>query len=195
MVESSEEQQAERRKVTFTAETIINASSTEYPGVYPGEDHSWNTEKFKKELQIKFHESSLYDSSFSVIGINAAIANAIRRILIAEVPTLAIENVYISNNTSVIQDEVLAQRLGLIPLKGHKDGLEFMRWFQKPVDGQARSNSTDYNTIVLRLDVDCTWKDDGRELWKQGERDPKNLYENAQGIEHYSQFVDVAKLK
>lgn len=30
---------------------------------------------------------------------------------------MAIEHVYIENNTSVVQDEVLAQRLGLIPLK------------------------------------------------------------------------------
>ncbi len=52
-----------------------------------------------------------------MIGIDASIANAFRRILLAEIPTMAIEKVYINNNTSVIQDEVLAHRLGLIPLK------------------------------------------------------------------------------
>ena len=54
---------------------------------------------------------------FDLIGVDAAIANAFRRILLAEVPTMAIEDVYIWNNTSVIQDEVLAHRLGLIPIK------------------------------------------------------------------------------
>jgi DNA-directed RNA polymerase I and III subunit RPAC1 len=34
-----------------------------------------------------------------------------------KVPTVAIEKVYIANNTSVIQDEVLAHRLGLVPIK------------------------------------------------------------------------------
>lgn len=29
---------------------------------------------------------------------------------------MAIETVYVWNNTSIVQDEVLAQRLGLIPL-------------------------------------------------------------------------------
>lgn len=34
-----------------------------------------------------------------------------------QVPSMAIEKVHIHNNTSLIQDEVLAHRLGLIPLK------------------------------------------------------------------------------
>lgn len=46
------------------------------------------------------------DLQFDMIGVDPAIANAFRRILIAEVPTMAIEKVYINNNTSLIQDEV-----------------------------------------------------------------------------------------
>lgn len=41
--------------------------------------------------------------------------------MIAEVPTICIEDVYVWNNTSVIQDEVVAQRLGLIPLNVDPD--------------------------------------------------------------------------
>ena len=36
--------------------------------------------------------------------------------LTVQVPTVAIEKVFVFNNTSIVQDEVLAQRLGLIPL-------------------------------------------------------------------------------
>ena len=38
---------------------------------------------------------------------------------------MAIEKVYMSNNTSCIQDEVLAHRLGLIPLKANPDAFKF----------------------------------------------------------------------
>lgn len=33
-----------------------------------------------------------------------------------QLPTMAIEKVLIANNTSIVQDEVLAHRLGLIPI-------------------------------------------------------------------------------
>lgn len=38
---------------------------------------------------------------------------------------MAIDKVYIYNNTSVIQDEVLAHRIGLIPLKANPELFKF----------------------------------------------------------------------
>ncbi len=53
---------------------------------------------------------------FSVDGISHTMANALRRIMISEVPTLAVEWVDFHENTSALFDEVIAHRLGLIPL-------------------------------------------------------------------------------
>lgn len=44
-------------------------------------------------------------------------ANAIRRILLSEVPAPAIELVEIRENKSVLADEMLAHRLGLVPIR------------------------------------------------------------------------------
>lgn len=50
---------------------------------------------------------------------NEALANAIRR-SVSEVPTLAIDEVEIYKNDSALYDEVLAHRLGMIPLETEK---------------------------------------------------------------------------
>ncbi|MEX0568884.1 MAG: DNA-directed RNA polymerase subunit D [Candidatus Njordarchaeota archaeon] len=54
---------------------------------------------------------------FHIKGVDIHIMNALRRIILSETVTLAIHDVYINQNTSVIPDEVIAQRLGLIPLR------------------------------------------------------------------------------
>ena len=122
-----------RKLVEVNLETVTNTASTDFPEHYgPAQDDSWNLAKFRKNLKIQFHGNKQFDAVFSLIGVDASIANAFRRILIAEIPTLAIEDVFILNNTSIIQDEVLAHRIGLIPLTGGQKGLRWLRWYKKP---------------------------------------------------------------
>jgi DNA-directed RNA polymerase II subunit RPB3 len=66
------------------------------------------------EIQI---ESIVEDKIvFTLSKTDPSIANALRRVIIADVPTIAIDLVEISDNTSVLNDEFIAHRLGLIPL-------------------------------------------------------------------------------
>lgn len=58
---------------------------------------------------------------FLLKGTGHAYANALRRTMMAEVPAMAIEDVIIIENTSVLYDEVIAHRLGLIPIKTDLD--------------------------------------------------------------------------
>lgn len=46
--------------------------------------------------------------------------NALRRIMISEVPTMAIDLIDVEINTTVMHDELIAHRLGLIPITSHK---------------------------------------------------------------------------
>ena len=85
---------------------------------------------------------------------------------------MAIETVFMMQNTSVIHDEVLCHRLGLIPIK--VDPTQFQWKGGKHAGNGALSidrsienwhgynntridaDATDLNTIVFKLDVNCT---------------------------------------
>ena len=53
---------------------------------------------------------------FTLTDCDLSLANALRRVMLAEVPTMCIDLVEIETNTSVVPDEMLAHRLGLVPL-------------------------------------------------------------------------------
>ena len=55
-------------------------------------------------------------ATFRIEGVTAAYANTLRRVAMTEVPTLAIERIEFGRNNSIIYDEMLAHRIGLVPL-------------------------------------------------------------------------------
>ena len=62
-----------------------------------------------ESLEIDIKEICDAENSlvFDMIGIDTAIANAFRRILLAEVPVMAIEDCCVLQKKSILQDEVL----------------------------------------------------------------------------------------
>ncbi|KAL4433723.1 hypothetical protein ABPG75_000164 [Micractinium tetrahymenae] len=111
-----------------------------------GVDASFDMDRFRRGFSIDIKRYEGDDMEFEMKGVSCAVANSLRRIMISETPTMAIEHVYIVNNTSVIQDEVLSHRLGLVPLKVDP------RLFQYKAKEDAPSEQ---NTIVLKLKVEC----------------------------------------
>src|SRR5512136_936408 len=59
--------------------------------------------------------------------------NALRRIVLAEVPSMAIDEVVMIENSSILQDEMIAHRLGLVPLKTDLEG------YNLPEDCECKS--------------------------------------------------------
>jgi len=70
-------------------------------------------------MKIKLLEKKPDKITFLATGIDETIANTIRR-KAADIPILAIDEVEFSKNDSALYDEILAHRLGLLPLRAEK---------------------------------------------------------------------------
>lgn len=178
--------------VGINKETVTDVTSTDFPGHVPNEDAEFELEGFRQGLRVEFHENDGLNASFSLIGLDASLANAFRRILISEIPTLAVENVFIENNTSVVQDEVLAHRLGLIPFNGGRRGIHhFLRWHVKAAEtnGDPYATCFDWNTVQLELNVTCSVNPDAA----PDEKDPTKAFRNAHVYARDIVFVPTGK--
>ena len=71
----------------------------------------------KMEIRVLSNEKEEGKLSFIAKDITPAFANTLRRIIVDEVPTMAIEDIEFTKNNSILYDEMVAHRLGLTPLK------------------------------------------------------------------------------
>lgn len=67
--------------------------------------------------KVKVLQESDDEISLQLEGVDRSYANAVRRFCISEVPSMAIDDIVILENSSVLYDEILAHRLGMTPLK------------------------------------------------------------------------------
>ncbi len=67
-------------------------------------------------MDVRITKKGKEGVEFVLGGATVSFANALRRTMISGVPVLAIDWVDIEQNTSAVFDEILAQRMGLIPL-------------------------------------------------------------------------------
>jgi DNA-directed RNA polymerase subunit D len=109
------------------------------------------------ELEIiEQHENRM---KFVLSEITPTFANTLRRLIMSEVPTMAIDEVIVIENTTPLYDEIIAHRLGLIPLK------------------------TDLENYVLPMECTCggqgcTSCEVSLTLEKAGEKDIEIVYSN-----------------
>jgi DNA-directed RNA polymerase II subunit RPB3 len=104
-----------------------------------------------RSAQIKVTEVREDFVAFELTNTDISMANSLRRVMIAEVPTMCIDLVEFDDNNGPVQDEFFAHRLGLVPLRS-----------KRPMDNWNFSHLCDCNadgtclkcTAVLTLDVD-----------------------------------------
>ena len=130
--------------------------------------------------------------SFTLSGVNVSLANALRRIMLSEIPTYAfITDTYENNkcnveiNTSRLHNEIIKQRLGCIPI--HETDLDILT--DKYVLEVDVKNDTDNVLYVTTEDFRIRNKSTGNYLT---EKETKRIFP-ANRIT--SQYIDFVRLK
>ncbi|VAI16520.1 unnamed protein product [Triticum turgidum subsp. durum] len=103
---------------------------------------------YQRFPRVRIRELKDEYAKFELKDTDASMANALRRVMIAEVPTVAIDLVEIESNSSVLNDEFLAHRLGLIPLTS--SAAMSMR-FSRDCDACDGDGSCEYCSVEFHL--------------------------------------------
>ena len=105
-------------------------------------------------IRVSNYEKDGNRAVFDVSGLDVKTLNAFRRTVIAAVPTMALERVTFYSNSSILNDEILAHRMGLVPL------------------------TTDLKTYVPQSDCECKGVGCGRCVCKltMDVKGPKTVY-------------------
>ncbi|MCX8190348.1 MAG: DNA-directed RNA polymerase subunit D [Candidatus Diapherotrites archaeon] len=107
-----------------------------------------------------------------IIGTNTKVMNAIRRCAMSDVPVLAVENIAIHKNSSVLFDEYIGMRLALLPIKtdpkiykkGDKVKLVLKERGPKVVTS-ADIKCSDPNVEITAKDVPIVKLKDGQQIF------------------------------
>ena len=117
-------------------------------------------------MSLKIINENEQKVSIKIKGVPIQYANALRRICLNGVPVYAVESIDVLENSSILADEGLAHRIGLIPLKtdldASKDGNEndkIMITLDSGVSDETRTvlsgelKSQDSNVIPTSNDI------------------------------------------
>lgn len=112
-------------------------------------------------INVRFLQADNQRANFIVQNFNLETANSLRRVMLSEVPTLAIDTVEVLDNTSVLADEFVCHRLGLVPLSAR--GVEDLL-YSRDCDCEMYCDNC---SVTLVLNAKCT----GNEIMKVYARD------------------------
>lgn len=117
---------------------------------------------------VKISQADSTRVKFELSNSELSFANSLRRVMLAEIPTIAIDLVQIEANSSVLADEFIAHRLGLIPLSA--EGIEALN-YSRDCDCEEYCERC---SVKLSLHAKCTGDEtmsvSARDLLPVGER-------------------------
>jgi len=102
-------------------------------------------------MEVRVVDKTDVTNRLIIEGVDVPFMNTLRRIMLAEVPSMAIDDVVVLENSSILQDEILAHRLGLIPLKTDLES------YNLPEECPCKSEfGCNLCRVTLTLDIEAT---------------------------------------
>ncbi|KAH7821642.1 putative RNA polymerase II core subunit [Monocercomonoides exilis] len=132
-------------------------------------------------LKISIIEQTKKRLVFLLSGVDVSVANSLRRIILAEVQTMAIDLVEFYSNTSTLPDEFIALRLGLIPLTSPVDDSAFLTKEDCTCSGNCPRCTVEFTLDVKATDLPVSvystdlQSDDDRVTVAQDDQFPKGI--------------------
>jgi len=148
-----------KNKISLKEFEVTNTSSQNVAGDIYGQK-SFSFKEASNNLKVSVVLLNKTDIEFDLVGYDPAIANALRRILLSDLPSMAIEKVHIYQNTSIMQDEVLAHRLGLLPLTADP------RLFSYPARDWTPESGSEKETLQFSLNIKCKSSNNSDSLYE-----------------------------
>ena len=162
-----------KNKAAVKVHGIDNTHTYEHPASFSASTKKMDVNSLKhfvSNVDIKIKTLSKEEIVFDLIGAEPPLANALRRIMLAEVPMMAIEKVIMWQNTSIIPDENLAHRMGLIPIMADAKDFEYH---------VAGKDYSELDSLKFKLHKVCTKKDPKAPMVLNNTHDEDVLYNNA----------------
>ncbi|KAL3193310.1 hypothetical protein MRX96_046822 [Rhipicephalus microplus] len=118
-----------RTHVHLREHDLLHTETVDHCGARLGVDDSWDFQKFVKKFRVGIISMDDTTIEFDLV------------------PTMAPDKVYLYNNTGIIQDEVLAHRIGLVPFNIDPRMFEYR---------ESESDGSPEDTVEFELKVRCT---------------------------------------
>lgn len=102
-------------------------------------------------MKVRVVDKTDVTARLIIEGVDVPFMNALRRIMLTEVPSMAIDETVVLENSSILHDEILAHRLGLVPLKTDLDS------YNLPEECPCKSEfGCNLCRVTLTLDAEAT---------------------------------------